>query len=406
IAPVPAISTATPSSTIIDQDVPSTSTSQTTQETPSPGIPLGVEEVNHDIKVAHIDNDPYFGLPILEVSSEASSSQIHSVYVMDASLVVTKSSGIVSKNNNLENALIKSVNESQMHMQEGKVDMSNTLDVRLVVTESNGTKSNKQDTSNRSVNDTYALNASITPVFVKEPMVEEKGIDFEESFASVARLEAIRIFIIFFAHMNMNVYQMNVKTAFLIGILREEVYVSQRDGFVDPKNPNHVYRLKKALCGLKQALRACPRGIFLNQSKYALESLKKYGMETYDPADTSMVKNSKLDEDLQGKPLILHAKPTENHIHHVKRIFRYLRGTINMGLWYSKDSCIALTAYADANHAGCRDTKKSTSISMQLLGDKLVGRSSKKQKSTAISSTKAKYIALSGCCAQILWMRS
>ncbi|GJR13007.1 hypothetical protein Tco_0795659 [Tanacetum coccineum] len=77
-----------------------------------------------------------------------------------------------------------------------------------------------------------------------------------------------------------------------------------------------------------------------------------------------------------------------------------------MGLWYSKDSCIVLTDYADDDHAGCQDTRRSTSGSMQLLGDRLVSWSSKKQKSTAISSTKAEYIALSRCCAQILWMRS
>ncbi|GKG25754.1 hypothetical protein Tco_0398900, partial [Tanacetum coccineum] len=93
-------------------------------------------------------------------------------------------------------------------------------------------------------------------------------------------------------------------------------------------------------------------------------------------------------------------KPTENHLHTVKRIFRYLKGTINMGLWYSKDSCIALTAFADADHVGCQDTRRSTSGSMQLLGDRLVSWSSKKQKSTAISSTKAEYIALSECYAQ------
>ncbi|GKD89258.1 retrovirus-related pol polyprotein from transposon TNT 1-94 [Tanacetum coccineum] len=83
---------------------------------------------------------------------------------------------------------------------------------------------------------------------------QEEGIDFEESFALVARLEVVRIFLAFAAHMNMIVYQMDVKTAFLNGILREEVYVSQPDGFVDPDNPNHVYRLKKALYGLKHAL--------------------------------------------------------------------------------------------------------------------------------------------------------
>ncbi|GKF00872.1 retrovirus-related pol polyprotein from transposon TNT 1-94, partial [Tanacetum coccineum] len=85
---------------------------------------------------------------------------------------------------------------------------------------------------------------------------QEEGIDFEESFAPVARLEAIRIFLAFAAHMNMVVYQMDVKTAFLNGNLREEVYVSQPDGFVDPNNPNHVYKLKIALYELKQVLRA------------------------------------------------------------------------------------------------------------------------------------------------------
>nr|GFC07757.1 uncharacterized mitochondrial protein AtMg00810-like [Tanacetum cinerariifolium] len=100
------------------------------------------------------------------------------------------------------------------------------------------------------------------------------------------------------------------------------------------------------------------------------------------------------------------ARPTEKHIHAVKRIFRYLRGTVNRVLWYSKDSSIALTAFADADHAGCQDTCRSTSCSLQFLGDRLISRSSKRQKSAAISSTEAEYIALSGCCARILWMRS
>nr|GFA33258.1 hypothetical protein [Tanacetum cinerariifolium] len=164
------------------------------------------------------------------------------------------------------------------------------------------------------------------------------GIDFEESFAPVARLEAIWIFLAYAAHKNMVVYQMYVKTAFLNGNLREEVYVSQPNMFVDQDNPNHVYKLKKALYGLKQASRAwydmlssflitedfskglmdltffirrngndlllisqSPRGIFINQSKYALESLKKYCFESCDPVDTPMVEKSKLDEDKEGK---------------------------------------------------------------------------------------------------------
>ncbi|GJU50694.1 retrovirus-related pol polyprotein from transposon TNT 1-94 [Tanacetum coccineum] len=287
---------------------------------------------------------------------------------------------------------------------------------------------------------------------------QEEGIDFEESFAPVARLEAIRIFLAFAAHMNMVVYQMDMKTAFLNGNLREEVYVSQPDGFVDKDNPNHVYKLKKALYGdgkelllvqiyvddiifaastpelcdlfskimcskfkmsmmgkisffLGLQISQSPRGIFINQSKYALESLKKYGFDSCDPVDTPMVEKSKLDEDKEGKVVdpshyrgmigtLLYltasrhdlqfaicmcaryqARPTEKHLNAVKRIFRYLKGTVHRGLWYPKDSSIALTAFADADHAGCQDTRRSTSGSMQLLGDRLVSWSSKRQKS-------------------------
>ncbi|GJU35212.1 retrovirus-related pol polyprotein from transposon TNT 1-94 [Tanacetum coccineum] len=290
--------------------------------------------------------------------------------------------------------------------------------------------------------------------------------------------------------MNMVVYQMDVKTAFLNDNLREEVYVSQPDGFMDPDNPNHVYKLKKALYRLKQAIRAwydmlstflisqdfskgsvdptlfiyregkellliqvyvddiifaastpklcdlfvkimCTkfkmsmmgkisfflglqisqnhRGIFINQSKYALESLKKYSFDYCDPVDTPMVEKSKLDEDKKGEAVdpshyrdiigtLLYltasrpdlqfaicmcaryqAQPTEKHLYAVKKTFRYLRGTVIRGLWYPKDSSIALITFADADHTGCQDTRRSTSGT--------------------------EYIALSGCCAQILWLR-
>nr|GFA78052.1 ribonuclease H-like domain-containing protein [Tanacetum cinerariifolium] len=149
-----------------------------------------------------------------------------------------------------------------------------------------------------------------------------------------------------------------------------------------------------------------------------------------------MVERSKLDEDRKGKavdPSHYHgmigtllyltasrpdlqfaicmcaryqARPTEKHVHAVKRIFRYLRRTVHRGLLYLKDSSVALTAFADANHAGCQDTRRSTSRSVQFLGERIISWLSKRQKSVAISSTKAEYIALSGCCAQILWMRS
>ncbi|GJX06562.1 retrovirus-related pol polyprotein from transposon TNT 1-94 [Tanacetum coccineum] len=285
----------------------------------------------------------------------------------------------------------------------------------------------------------------------------EVKLDEYESFAPVARIEAIRIFIANAATKNMIIYQMDVKTAFLNGDLQEEVFVSQPEGFEDPDNPTYVYRLKKALYGLKQAPRAwydtlskflmankffkgvvdpTPGGIFINQAKYALETLKKYGMDLSDPVDTPMVDRLKLDEDLLGIPVDqtrfrgmvgslmyltasrpdlvfvvcmcarYQAKPTKKHLEAIKRVFRYLKGTINMGLWYPKDNAMSLTAYADADHAGCQDSRRSTSGSAQFLGDRLVSWSSKKQRSTAISTTEAEYIAMSGCCAQILWMRS
>ncbi|GJR95427.1 retrovirus-related pol polyprotein from transposon TNT 1-94 [Tanacetum coccineum] len=300
---------------------------------------------------------------------------------------------------------------------------------------------------------------------------QEEGIDFEESFAPVARIEAIRIFIANAATKNMIIYQMDVKTAFLNGDLQEEVFVSQPEGFEDQENPTHVYRLKKALYGLKQAPRAwydtlskfllannffkgavdptlftrksgkhillvqiyvddiifastdhnacnifskemsskfqmsmmgqmsfflglqvsqSPGGIFINQAKYALETLKKYGMDLSDPVDTPMVDRLKLDEDLMGIPVDqtrfrgmvgslmyltasrpdlvfavcmcarYQAKPTKKHFEAIKRVFRYLKGTINMGLWYPKDNAMSLTAYADADHAGCQDSRRST----------------------------------------------
>nr|GEX81707.1 copia protein [Tanacetum cinerariifolium] len=100
------------------------------------------------------------------------------------------------------------------------------------------------------------------------------------------------------------------------------------------------------------------------------------------------------------------ARPTEKHLHAVKRILWYLRGTVNQGLWYSKDSLISLTVFADADHASCQDTHSSTSGSLQFLGDRLISWSSKRKKSVVIFSTEVEYITLFSCCAQILWMRS
>ncbi|GJY69227.1 retrovirus-related pol polyprotein from transposon TNT 1-94 [Tanacetum coccineum] len=317
---------------------------------------------------------------------------------------------------------------------------------------------------------------------------QEEGIDFEELFALVARLEAVRMFVAYATHKNFTIYQMDVKTAFLNGPLKEEVFVSQSYGFVDPDFPNHVYFLKKALYGLKQAPRAwydklysfmiehhftkgivdpslftrvheddillvqiyvndkifgstnpvfsnrfaklmkdnfemsmmgemkfflglqihqSTRLIFISQSQYTLEILKKHGMDGCDSISTPMA-TARIDADLQGTPTnqtkyhsmiggLMHltvsrqdiafatfvcaryqARLTEKHLKEVKQIFRYLKHTINMGLWYSKDSKFELIAYSDADHAGCHDDCKSTSGGIQFLGGKLVSWSSKK----------------------------
>ncbi|GJZ86638.1 retrovirus-related pol polyprotein from transposon TNT 1-94, partial [Tanacetum coccineum] len=266
--------------------------------------------------------------------------------------------------------------------------------------------------------------------------LQEEGIDFKESFAPVAIMEAIRIFLAYAAHKSFIVFQMDVKTAFLHGTLKEDVYVCQPEGFIDTNHPSHVYKLKKALYGLKQAPKAwrfdndilvvqvyvddimfgstnlrythlfsdlmkirfemsmmgeitfflgfqvnqSPCGIFINQSNYVLEILKKYGMETCDPVGTPMEIKHKLDLDQNGtlvnatkyhsmfgalmyltssRPNIVHAtylyaryqaKPTEKHLKEVKRIFRYLRGTVNMGLCYTKDSGFELTRFSDVDY--------------------------------------------------------
>nr|GEZ31225.1 hypothetical protein [Tanacetum cinerariifolium] len=163
---------------------------------------------------------------------------------------------------------------------------------------------------------------------VAKGYAQKEGVDFEESFAPVARLEAVRLFIAYAAHKSFTVYQMDLKTTFLYSPLKEEVYVNQHDGFVDPYHLDKVYRLKKALYGLKQAPRAW-----------------------YDELSNFLVSKG------------------------------FSKDTIHMGLWYPKDIGFELTAFLDSDHAGCLDSRKST-------------------------SGEAMYVSLSACYAQVLWMRT
>ncbi|KAI3672760.1 hypothetical protein L6452_38859 [Arctium lappa] len=346
---------------------------------------------------------------------------------------------------------------------------------------------------------------------------QEEGIDYDETFAPVARLEAIRLFLAYAVYKDFIVYQMDVKSAFLNGKLNEEVYVEQPPGFYDPKHPNYVYKLDKALYGLKQAPRAwydtlssflisenfergkidntlffrkikghiilvqiyvddiifgstnpslCTRfaermkkeykmsmmgeltyflglqikqsdkGTFINQGKYVKDMLKKFDLTQASAMKTPMAPPLTLNIDPSGKPVNVTAyrgmigsllyltasrpdimystclcaryqsEPKESHLIAVKRIFRYLKGTSNLGLWYPKDSGFDLTGYSDSDFAGCKLDRKSTTGGCQLLGGKLVSWTSKKQNSVSTSTAEAEYVAAVSCCSQILWMRN
>ncbi|GJT57245.1 retrovirus-related pol polyprotein from transposon TNT 1-94 [Tanacetum coccineum] len=504
VAPEPAASTNSPSSTTVDQDAPSASNSQTSPKTQSPIISIDVKKENHELDVAHMNNDPFFGIPIPENDSETSSSLDVIPTIVHTAAPNSEHVTKWTKDHHLDNIIGELKRPVSTRLQLHEQALFCYYDAFLTsvkpktykdaLTQSCWIEAMQEELNEFECLEVWELVPRPDKVMVitlkwiykvklnelgrilknKARLIacgyrQEEGIDFEESFAHVERLDAIQFFLTFAAHMKMIVYQMDVKTTFLNNILWEEVYVSQLNRFMDKDNLNHVYKLKKALFGLKQAPRAwydllskfllsqefskgtvdptlfirrqgkdillisqSPRGIFLNQSKYALESLKKYGMESSDPVDTTrMVREiPRLDEDPQGKVVDpthyremvgtlmyltasrpdltfvvcmcarYQAKPTEKHLHAVKRIFKYLRGTINRGLWYPKDSSIALIAYADADHAGCQDTRQSTSGSMQLLGDRLVSWSSKRQKIAAISSTEVEYIALSSYYAQ------
>ncbi|KAJ3673013.1 hypothetical protein LUZ60_006387 [Juncus effusus] len=303
---------------------------------------------------------------------------------------------------------------------------------------------------------------------VAQGFKQQEGVHFEETFAPVARLESIRLLLAYASIKGFALFQMDVKSAFLNGFLEEEVYVEQPPGFKDPTNPDHVYKLTKALYGLKQAPRACDAalaekfsvlmrskfeismmgelnfflglqikqtgdGIFINQAKYT-ELLKRFGMNKGKTSDTPMVKDVKLDADESGESVDIfgyrgmigsllyltasspdimfavclcarfQANPKVSHLNAVKRIFKYLKGTLNLGLWYGRDSSLSLLGYTDADFAGSKVDRKSTSGTCQLFGGNLVSWSSRKQNSVTLSSAEAEYVTAGSCCAQILWL--
>nr|GEV31508.1 hypothetical protein [Tanacetum cinerariifolium] len=320
-------------------------------------------------------NDPLFGVPIPEVTSSQSSSMVspHSIVQPDHQIPAHNSKW--TKDHLLNNIISQLSRPVSTWLQLHEQALFCYYDAFLTSVEPKTykealTQSCWIEAMQEELNEFERLENKAR--LVARGYHQEEGIDFEESFALVARLEAIRIFLAYAAHKNMVVYQMDVKTAFLNSNLREEVYVSHPDGFVNQDNPNHV---------ITDFLKS--QRHFINQSKYPLESLKKYGFESCDPVDTPMVEKSKLDEDKEGKAV------DPSHYRGMIGTLLYLTATrpdlqfaIFMCARYQArptekhDSSVALTTFADADHASCQETRRT------------------------------EYIALSGCCAQILWMRS
>ncbi|GKB11193.1 retrovirus-related pol polyprotein from transposon TNT 1-94 [Tanacetum coccineum] len=252
VVQVPVVSAGTPSSTTIDQDAPSTSHSLSSSEVQPPSLHqnVAVGPTFEDNPFAQADDEPFVNVFAPEPSSEASSSRD---LATDALWCFYNS--ILSKfePKNFKTAMTEACWFEAMQEEINEFDR---LQVWELVPKPDYVMIITLKCIYKVKLDEYGDILRNKARLVAKGYHQEEGIDFDESFAPVARIEAVRIFILNAASKNMTIYQMDVKTAFLNGELKEEVYVSQPEGFVDPDHPTHVYRQKKALYGLKQAPRA------------------------------------------------------------------------------------------------------------------------------------------------------
>ncbi|GJU05940.1 putative ribonuclease H-like domain-containing protein [Tanacetum coccineum] len=268
---------------------------------------------------------------------------------------------------------------------------------------------------------------------------QEEGIDYDEVFAPVARLEAIRIFLAFASYMGFIVYQMDVKSAFLYGKIDEEVYVSQPPGFQDPKSPEKVYKVVKALYGLHQAPRAWKdkHDIILVQvyvDDIIFGSTKKSWCD-----DSLLVIDEEIDIQMSSwesstffmghyntpietqKPLVKDEEASDVDVHLYRSMigslmyvtasrpdimFAVVAGKPKLGLWYPRDSSFDLESYSDSDYAGANLDRKSTTGGCQFLGRRLITWQCKKQTIVATSTTEAEYVAAASCCGQVLWIQN
>ncbi|GJR07358.1 retrovirus-related pol polyprotein from transposon TNT 1-94 [Tanacetum coccineum] len=267
---------------------------------------------------------------------------------------------------------------------------------------------------------------------------QQECIDYDETYAPVARLESIRILLAIACANDFKLYQMDVKSAFLNGFINEEAYVAQPLGMVDnilftKKSKSRLMIVQiyvddiifgstsQTLCddfakimhnefemsmmgelnfflGLQIKQMADER--FFNQSKYIKEMLKKFGLEDSKPTKTPMSTEIKLTKDDEADSV-----DSSKYQESVKRIFRYIRGTSHLGLWYPKASGIETIVYAHFDHAGDYVDRKSTSGVCTFMGCCLTSWFAKKQTALAISTTEAEYVSAGKACQQALWMK-
>ncbi|GJS52936.1 putative ribonuclease H-like domain-containing protein [Tanacetum coccineum] len=281
---------------------------------------------------------------------------------------------------------------------------------------------------------------------VSQGYTQEEGIDYDEVFAPVARIEAIRLFLAYASFMGFMVYQMDVKSAFLYGTI-EEVYVddiifgstnkelcSEFEKLMHDKFWMSSVGELKFFLGLQVKQRE--DGIFISQDKYVAEILRKFGF-TYVRTDSTPMDTEKpllMDSDgddvdvylyrsmigslmylISSRPDIMFAvcecarfqvTPKVSHSHDVKRIFKYLKGQPRLGLWYLRNSPFDLVAYSDSDYVGPSLDRKSTTGGCQFLGCRLISWQCKKQTVVATSSTEAEYVAAASCCGQVLWIQN
>ncbi|GKC87680.1 putative ribonuclease H-like domain-containing protein [Tanacetum coccineum] len=243
---------------------------------------------------------------------------------------------------------------------------------------------------------------------VAQGYIQEECIDYDEFFAHVARIEAIRLFFAYASFMGFIVYQMDVKSAFLYGTIEEEVYVCQPPGFEDPQFPDKVYKVEKALYGLHQAPRAwCmlmtssldlqrilykDDGIFISQDKYVVDILKKFDFTTIKAASTPIETNKALNKDEEAKDVDVH-------------LYRSMIGSL-MYLTASRPDIMFSICACASDYAGASLDRKSTTGGCQFLGKRLISWQCKKKTIVVNSTTEAEFVVAANCCGQVLWIQN